>query len=393
MNVEDLIAPHLREMQPYTPIVPFEVLSRRLGRRPEDIVKLDANENPYGPSPRALEAIAQANTLHIYPDPDQTLLREAISDYIGVPMEHILCGAGGDEIIDLIGRAFIQPGDAIIDLPPTFGMYRWEADVVNAQYVKAPRREDFSVNVEAIERLVIGNWRLDEAQSQITNYKLLFLTNPNNPDGSTICDEQLTRLLALPLVVVLDEAYIDFSSQPSRASWVLQHDNLIVLRTFSKLAGMAGLRVGYGVFPLPVIKHLWKIKQPYTPNVAGTVAAIAALSDRDYLRDNVHKLIAERGRLGELLSKFEWLQPLPSESNFILCRIGRDAPFPTGGRSGRVSTDIPSGKELKLALEQHGVLVRWFDKDGLRDCIRISVGRPDQTDRLIETLKILATPK
>jgi histidinol-phosphate aminotransferase len=385
MDVESLISPHLREMQPYTPIVPFEVLSRRLGRKPEDIVKLDANENPYGPSPRALAAIAQASTLHIYPDPDQTLLREAISDYISVPMEHILCGAGGDEIIDLIGRAFIQPGDAIIDLPPTFGMYRWEADVVNAQYVKVPRREDFSVDVEAIERLVIGNWRLDRAQSQITNYKLLFLTSPNNPDGSTICDEQLKRLLALPLVVVLDEAYIDFSSQPSRASWVLQHDNLIVLRTFSKLAGMAGLRVGYGVFPLPVIKHLWKIKQPYTPNVAGAVAAIAALSDRDYLRDNVHKLIAERGRMGELLSEFDWLQPLPSESNFILCRITEDLRG-LGDPGGLV----PIGKQVKIALEQHGVLVRWFDKDGLRDCIRISVGRPDQTDKLIEVLRFIA---
>ena len=161
MDVESLINPHLRAMQPYTPIVPLEVLSRRLGRKPEDIVKLDANENPYGPSPRALEAIANAGTLHIYPDPDQTLLREAISGYIGVPMEHILCGAGGDEIIDLIGRAFIQAGDAIIDLPPTFGMYRWEADVVNAQYVKVPRRDDFSIDVDAVERLANGDWRLE----------------------------------------------------------------------------------------------------------------------------------------------------------------------------------------------------------------------------------------
>jgi histidinol-phosphate aminotransferase len=224
---------------------------------------------------------------------------------------------------------------------------------------------------------------LSAAQPAITNYKLLFVTNPNNPDGSTICEEDLKRLLALPLVVVLDEAYIDFSAQPSRASWVLEKDNLIILRTFSKLAGMAGLRVGYGVFPLAVIKHLWKIKQPYTPNVAGTVAAIAALSDREYLCDTVHKLIAERGRLGEVLSEFDWLRPLPSESNFILCRV-------THNLSGLADlTGLPIGKQLKLALEQHGVLVRWFDKDGLRDCIRISVGRPDQTDRLIEALKAI----
>ncbi len=384
MNVESLINPHLRDMQPYTPIVPFEVLSKRLGRAPEDIVKLDANENPYGPSPRALEAIARANTLHIYPDPDQTLLREAISDYIGMPMEHILCGAGGDEVIDLIGRAFIAPGDAIIDLPPTFGMYKWEADVVNAQYVSVKRREDFSVDVEAVVEEFKRLTTCPAEGVERSNVKLLFVTNPNNPDGSTIGDDDLKRLLALPLVVVLDEAYIDFSTQPSRAGWVPRYDNLIVLRTFSKLAGMAGLRVGYGVFPLPVIKHLWKIKQPYTPNVAGNVAAIAALSDRAYLQDNVRKLIAERQRLGELLSEFDWLVPLPSESNFVLCRIRRDAMH-------RVSANdnTPIGKQVKLALEQHGILVRWFDKDGLRDCIRVSVGRPDQTDKLIEALQAI----
>lgn len=384
MDVESLINPHLRAMQPYTPIVPFEVLSRRLGRKPEDIVKLDANENPYGPSPRALEAIANAGTMHIYPDPDQTLLREAISGYIGVPMEHILCGAGGDEIIDLIGRAFIQAGDAIIDLPPTFGMYRWEADVVNAQYVKVPRRDDFSIDVAAVERLENGDWRLETGDSQISNLKLLFVTNPNNPDGSVVSEADLKRLLALPLVVVLDEAYIDFSTQPSRAGWVAQHDNLIVLRTFSKLAGMAGLRVGYGIFPLPVIKHLWKIKQPYTPNVAGTVGAIAALGDPDYLRDNVQRIVAERARMGELLSELGWLKPMPSETNFILCRITQN-PKDLEDASG-----LPIGKQVKLALEQHGVLVRWFDKDGLRDCIRISVGRPDQTDKLIAALKDIA---
>jgi len=402
MNVESLINPHLRAMQPYTPIVPFEVLSQRLGRAPEDIVKLDANENPYGPSPRALAAIAQAGNLHIYPDPDQTALREAISDYIHLPKEHILCGAGGDEIIDLIGRAFIAPGDAILDLPPTFGMYRWEADIVNARYVSVLRRADFSIDSEAVERAV------KQAVTQPGRPKLIFLTNPNNPDGSTIDDAQLKRLLALPVVVVLDEAYIDFSTQPSRASWVLQHDNLIVLRTFSKLAGMAGLRVGYGVFPQPVIRHLWKIKQPYTPNVAGMTAAIAALSDPAYLHDTVRKLVAERERLGELLSGFDWLHPLPSQSNFILCRIDLRVSThidtrPSGAPSARDSsqaaghthlapaspapTDLPVGKRLKLALEQHGILVRWFDKDGLRDCIRVSVGRPEHTDKLIQALR------
>src|SRR5436190_7558152 len=154
MDVEALMAPRVREMQPYTPIVPFEVLSKRLGMAADQIVKLDANENPYGASPRALEAMARSRLMHIYPDPDQTELREAIASYVGVPTEHILCGAGADEVIDVLARTFVERGDTIIDLPPTFGMYKWESDVLGARHVTVPRRADFSVDVEAVERLV-----------------------------------------------------------------------------------------------------------------------------------------------------------------------------------------------------------------------------------------------
>ena len=364
MDVESLIAPHVRAMHPYTPIVPLDVLSRRLGRAPDQIVKLDANENPYGSSPRALEAVARCRELHIYPDPDQAALREAISAFTGVGMEHILCGAGGDEVIDLLTRSFVEPGDAVIDLPPTFGMYKWETDVVGGLYTTAPRRADFSIDVAMIEQTV------DVLRASGVRTKLLFVTNPNNPDGSITARADLLRLLDLPVVVVVDEAYIDFSDQPSLAPLVQEHDNLIVLRTFSKLAGLAGLRVGYGVFPLPVIRHLWKVKQPYTPNVAGSVMAIAAMQDRTWLEHSVAAITSERVRMSEALAALGWLTPLPSQTNFVLCRVG----------AGR------EAKAVKLALEQHGVLVRYFDKDGLRDCLRISVGTPEQTDALLAAL-------
>ncbi len=363
-------------MQPYVPIAPFEVLARRLGLPPSAIVKLDANENPYGPSPRVREALARAEAIHIYPDPDQTLLRKAIADYLDLPAEHILCGAGADELIDLVARAFIQPGDAIVDLPPTFGMYRWIADITDATYCAVPRGADFSVDIGAIRRL---------CASMAHPPKLLFIADPNNPDGSTVSDEALRALLDLPIVVVLDEAYVDFSSQPSRAKWVLKHENLIVLRTFSKLAGMAGLRVGYGVFPLNVIKHLWKIKQPYTPNVAGSLGAIAALGDTTYLNYTVRALVAERERMRAQLSRFEWMQTFPSQANFVLCRISERAPLPASASDG------PAARRLKQALEQRGVMIRYFDRDGLRDCVRISVGRPDQTDKLISAIEDIAT--
>jgi histidinol-phosphate aminotransferase len=364
MNVEGMIAAHVRGMRAYEPIVPLDVLSKRLGLPPERIVKLDANENPYGTSPRALDALAASRELHIYPDPDQTALREALSVFVGVPMEHILCGAGGDEVIDLLARAFVEPGQMIVDLPPTFGMYKWEADVLGAEYIKVPRNADFSVDVDEVE----GTIRALEA-SGVTP-KLLFVTNPNNPDGSVTPRADLLRLLDLPLVVVVDEAYIDFSTQASLAPLVPERSNLVVLRTFSKLAGMAGLRVGYGVFPLPIIKHLWKVKQPYTPNVAGTVMAIAAMQDREWLDRSVAAITAERVRMTEALNALAWITPLPSETNFVLCRIG-------GGRDA---------KAVKQAIEKQGVLVRYFDKDGLRDCLRISVGKPEHTDALVAAL-------
>jgi histidinol-phosphate aminotransferase len=153
-------------------------------------------------------------------------------------------------------------------------------------------------------------------------------------------------------------------------AWTLEYSNLAVLRTFSKLAGLAGLRVGYGAFPEWLLPQLWKIKQPYNVNVAATLAAIASLQDIATLQDNLGKLIAERNRLSEALSEINFLQPYPSQSNFILCRVlDRDA------------------RQLKLGLEQHGILVRYFDKPGLRDCIRISVGKPEHTEALIEALR------
>lgn len=374
-NVEQLVSAHVRAMQPYTPIVPLDVLSHRLGITPDAIVKLDANENPYGPSPRALEALAHAQDLNLYPDPDQTRLRQAIGARLGVDPAHILCGAGSDEVIAVVAHTFVQPGDAILDLPPTFGMYRWQADALNARYVPVPRRADFSVDVDAVRQAV----------AQTPSPKLLFIADPNNPDGSATSDEVIRALLELPLVVVLDEAYIEFSGRRSRAPWVLDYPNLVVLRTFSKLAGMAGLRVGYGVFPSAIVPHVWKIKPPYTPNAAGMIAATAALSDQEHLDRSIACLIAERERLRAALSAFDWLHVYPSQANFLLCRVEPTLPIAEG------DPGWTAARRLKYALERRGILVRYFDKDGLRDCVRISVGKPEHTDRLLAALKELVS--
>jgi histidinol-phosphate aminotransferase len=348
-------------MEPYIPILPFDVLSEQLGHAPEEIVKLDANENLYGPSPRVPQALAAMPDPHIYPDPESRHLRHALSDYTGVPPKHLLVGHGADELIDLVMRLFITPGDAIINCPPTFGMYRFDADVNGARVLSIPRRPDFGLDLEELITAVANQPRA----------KLLFITSPNNPDGGLLAGDDLRRLLELPLVVVLDEAYVEFAGlEHSRIRWVQEYNNLIVLRTFSKWAGLAGLRVGYGAFPTEIIQHLWNIKQPYNVSVAAQVAGLASLADLDYLQTHVAHIISERERLIELLSQLPFLRPYPSQANFILCRVvGRDA------------------RALKEQLATHGILIRYFDTSGLIDHVRFSVGRPEHTQRLVAELR------
>ena len=358
---QNLIRSDIADMAPYTPIVPFDVLSKRLGIAPENIIKLDANENPYGPSPRVHQALANETYYHIYPDPDSTSLRHAISRYTGIDASRIVVGHGADELIDLIIRLFIAPGDAVINCPPTFGMYRFDTELNGGSTIDIERKVDFSLDLESIVALT----------NRESNLKIIFITSPNNPDGGTLNEASLRQLLQLPLIVVLDEAYIEFADG-SRADWVLAHENLIVLRTFSKWAGLAGLRVGYGIFPDWILSHLLKIKQPYNVNVAGAVAALASLSDVDYLRKNVRKIVEERGRLYQALQEFDFLEPYSSEANFILTRvIGRDA------------------AALKAKLAERGILIRYFDTLHLRDHVRISVGTPSQTSVLLKTLSTL----
>ena len=364
----DLVRPDVRDMEPYTPIVPFEVLSKRLGRRPEAIIKLDANENPYGPSPLVRERLASFPYYHIYPDPQQEALRAALADYVGVPADNILPGHGADELIDLLCRLLLRPGDVVINAPPTFGMYEFDAVINQGRVVHVWRDERFGVDVEGIARAVEEANTTGPGQA-----KLLFLTSPNNPDGSLLNEADLKALLELPVLVVVDEAYIEFAGQPSFAPRVLERDNLVVLRTFSKWAGIAGLRLGYGIFPTWLMPHLWRFKQPYNVNVAATVAGLAALEDRAYYARTTAAIVQERERLYRALSSFPFLHPYPSHANFVLCRVqGRDA------------------QELKEQLAREGILVRYFRKPGLENCIRVSAGRPEHTDRLLETLRALS---
>src|SRR6476659_3657728 len=191
---------HLESLPPYVPIEPFEVLSARIGRDPAQIVKLDANENPYGPLPVVREALGKLDFPHIYPDPESRVLRRSLANFTGVSEEHLLAGAGADELIDLLRRVLLEPNDCILSCPPTFGMYSFDAELNAARCIEIPRNADFSLDIESLGKAV------REYQP-----KLLFITSPNNPDGSLIPPDVMDQLLAVPTLVVLDEAYIEFS--------------------------------------------------------------------------------------------------------------------------------------------------------------------------------------
>ena len=185
---------------PTRPFLPFEVLSEQLGIPADQIIKLDANENPYGAIPPVAEALAALPYTHIYPDPESRQLRQAIAAYTGVPFENILAGAGADELIDLIMRLLLDPGDCILNCPPTFGMYKFDAEVNAARVISVPRKANFDLDLEGIATAV--------KQHQP---KVLFLASPNNPDGGLLPQETITALLDLPIILVLDEAYMDFA--------------------------------------------------------------------------------------------------------------------------------------------------------------------------------------
>ncbi len=349
---QDLLA-----MPGYEPIEPVEIVAARLGVPEAEILKLDGNENAYGPSPRVTEALGRYAYYHIYPDPDQRELREAIGRHLSTDPSRIVVGAGADELLDLVARLFLLPGDVVVTAPPTFGMYAFEALLLDATLTPVPRREDFGLDMPALEATLAKG------------AKVLYLASPNNPTGNCMSKEDLERLLAYPTVVVVDEAYAEFSDQ-NFIPLVPQHQNLIVVRTFSKWAGLAGLRIGYGVFPTRLAKVLQKIKMPYNVSVAAYVGARASLADVDLLRERVQAIVAERDRLCRLLSEFNWLKPFPSEANFVLCNL-----------RGKVA------KSVQAALRQRGILVRYFDLPAVSNCLRITVGRPEQTDRLIAVLK------
>ena len=358
-KIEGPTHPYLETIEPYEP-PDIETIAARAGLSVEQLIRLDANENPFGPSPRVTQALAD------YPDyafyPDYRPLRQAVACYAGVTSEQVVLGNGADELIDLTTRLFVEPDQAVVVCPPTFSMYRFFAEVNRCRVLSVPRQADFSMDVVAVERAVRESGR---------DARLLFLVSPGNPDGQTISLDVIRRLLELPLVVAVDEAYIEFGGE-SAVPLLPEHENLVIIRTFSKWTGLAGLRLGYALLAPHLAGHLERIRAPYNVNAAVAVAALATLADSEDVQANVARLIAERERLREALATFPWLEPLPSQANFILCRV-----------KGRTAQEVVG------ALARRGILIRGFSDPTMAGYVRISVGRPDQANALIAVLKEL----
>ena len=350
----DRVLPHLRQAPPYVPVLPPERLAEQLGRPVEEIVKLDANENPYGASPKALAGLARS--YHIYPDPEQRHLRDAISRYVRYEREWVVAGAGSDELIELCARVFVAPGDAILNFPPTFSMYGFLAGVQGADVINVNRRQDHTLDVEA-------------AVAAAERCRLIFAVSPNNPTGTPLTGAELDALLATGKPVVVDEAYAEFAGE-SYVDLVRERQNLIVTRTLSKWAGLAGLRIGYMVADPAVVEVVMRVKQPYNVNVAAEAAALASFDDLALLQERVRVIIAERERLATALAGVPGFEVTPSRANFLLCRL-------TG----------VNAQEVQVQLGQRGIMVRDFETPLLQNHLRISVGRPDQNDALVAALR------
>ncbi len=345
-------------MTPYEAGKSLEALAEELGL--PAIVRLSANENPLGPSPRVVEALRQeAARAHLYPDGGSTRLREALGTWHGVPPEWLMVGNGGDELLGLIARAAFEPGDEILMTTPAFEPYGIEARLAGATPVEVPLR-GYDTDLDAMLARVGPKT------------KAIFLCTPHNPATTIIRSGALDRFLQAlgddsPLVI-LDEAYRDFSDDPETPDGVAlarQLPRLIALRTFSKIAGLAGLRVGYVVGSPDTIGWLNRVRAPYNVNRFAQVAAVAALEDRAHLARTRALVLAERPRLLAEFARRGCPAP-PSQANFLLPNVGRQS------------------RALAAALLKAGILVRDGAAVGFPGHLRVTIGRPEDNTRLLE---------
>lgn len=360
MGVGRIVKPHIRSLEPYQPGKPVEELERELGI--QGSIKLASNENPLGPSPKAVAAIREAvNGIHRYPDGASFSLRAKLAERLQIGREQLVFGAGADEVLELLVKVLVGPGDEVVYAWPSFAMYPIVVQGMGAKPVAVPLDRDLVHDLTAMAKAVTPRTRL------------VFVCNPNNPTGTSVGAEAFDRFAeALPRTAVLavDEAYVDFANRadlPDSLAWVRRRPGTIALRTFSKIYGLAGLRIGYGVADPELGGYLQRARHPFNVSRLAEAAALAALDDDEHAersrrlnREGLAYLRRELAGLG--------IETWPSDANFVLARTGPEA-------------------HRRLLYE--GVIVRPLGGLGMPEHVRISVGLPEENERLVKALRRL----
>lgn len=342
----------VRDMDGYTP-----------GEQPspgERVVKLNTNENPFPPSPKVMQAIhdIEPETLRRYPNPTADAFRDAAAKVLGVSPDMILAGNGSDDILTIATRTFLAAGDALAFCDPTYSLYPVLARLQDAKFKPVKWDQGWSLPIDALVA---------------TRARAIYLANPNAPSGTYVSPMKIAELAkAFEGLLLIDEAYVDFADDNCLAL-VHEHSNVVVTRTFSKAYCLAGLRFGYAVAKPQVIDQMMKVKDSYNCDAISILAATAAILDQEYAHKTWDQVRSERQRISRELTQLGWTV-LPSQANFIL------ATCPTG-----------RGKEAYLGLKEQGILVRYFDKPGLSDKIRITIGTSQENNALLGGIKALTS--
>ncbi|MBI3780565.1 MAG: histidinol-phosphate transaminase [candidate division NC10 bacterium] len=359
-SLEELASPFLKGLIPYTPGKPVEEVERELGIT--GAIKLASNENPLGPSPLALRALREAlPECHRYPDGGGYYLKRGLADRLGVTPDHLILGNGCNEVLELMARCFLLPGDEVVIADPAFVIYGMLAHLQGCNKVLVPLK-DWTHDLEAMAKAVTPKT------------KMVFIGNPNNPTGTAASPAAIASFMnTIPenVIVVIDEAYIEYVPPelvPDSLSYVRQGRRVIVLRTFSKIYGLAGLRIGYGIAPPSMIELLNRARAPFNVNALAQRAALAALDDQQHIASS--RRVNELGKayLSAELERLGLPSP-PSAANFLLVDLKRD------------------GRAVAEALLRMGVIVRPLGGRYLQSHIRVTVGTPPENERFIQALK------
>ena len=358
----ELVTPTIESIRPYIPGKPIEELERELGIT--EAIKLASNENPLGPSPKAVEAIKnELSNLGYYPEGDAPNLRARLAEYLSVDSTQIVLGNGSNEILELVVRTFATPAHHAIVSDHAFLVYNLVLLAAGVPFTSVPMKQ-MTHDLDAMKNAVRENTRV------------VFIANPNNPTGTYVTEAELIRFLkGLPddLLTVVDEAYFEYVEQPDYPNGVaLQKEfpNLIVTRTFSKCHGLAGLRVGYGVMTSELANYVHRVREPFNCNRLAQIGAEAALSDHDFVAKAVELNRVERARVREALND-RGLPCMLSETNFVLFEVST------------------TGQSVCNDLLKHGVIVRPMAGYGLPQHIRMTIGLPEQNDRFLLALDLV----